>query len=176
MWVVYAARYVQWSQCPKDSYSTGTHTCENTPLCLMQASHSRHGGRQRACLRASASQASDNTDSAGYTPTAYAALAAVLAASSAARLAAPSRYMQLANSVYPDATVQALVRLTGATLIPIVAALWCLKVRKACIVAVQHGSAPLHACSDLPAVSLDHHWCLLGRRPGQHAVPCGMST
>ena len=98
----------------------------------MQASGPRHGERQRACVRASASQASDSKEAAGYTPTAYAALAAVLAASSAARLAAPSRYLQLANSAYPDATVQALVRLTGATLIPIVAALWCLKVRPAC--------------------------------------------
>ena len=145
MWVVYAARYVQWSQCQKTGCSTGTHTCENTPLCLLQASHSQNGGRQRACVRASASQASDSTYTAGYTPAAYAALAAVLAASSAARLAAPSHYLQLANSTYPDATVQALVRLTGATLIPIVAALWCLKVRTACPLMVQ-GPTPC-SCS-----------------------------
>ena len=103
---------------------------QQTSSALKQASPPRRSERQRMRIRASASQASDSsTGNAGHTATAYAALAGVLAASSAARLAAPSRYLQLANSACPDATLQALVRLTGATLIPVVAALWCLKVR-----------------------------------------------
>ncbi|CAL8471503.1 g11045 [Coccomyxa elongata] len=59
--------------------------------------------------------------------TAYTALAAIIGASAAARLAAPSLYVQLANSACPNATVQTLLRLTGATLLPVTAAFWALK-------------------------------------------------
>lgn len=55
-------------------------------------------------------------------------LAAVFAASAAARLANPQFYAELAHEACPNGLAAALIRLSGATLIPIAAALWTLKV------------------------------------------------
>lgn len=67
--------------------------------------------------------------SAGRTlATGYMLLAVVMGSSAAARLAAPSLYVQLASEACPNTTLQALIRLTGATLLPIAAAFWALKV------------------------------------------------
>jgi hypothetical protein len=62
--------------------------------------------------------------------TAYAALAAIIGASAAARLAAPALYVELASRACPSAPAAALLRLTGATLLPVAAALWTLKVQR----------------------------------------------
>ena len=58
----------------------------------------------------------------------YAGLAAVFAASAAARLASPHFYARLAHDACPNGLAEGLIRLSGATLIPIAAALWALKV------------------------------------------------
>ena len=59
---------------------------------------------------------------------ACAGLAAVFAASAAARLTHPQWYAELAHDACPNGLAAGLIRLTGATLIPIAAALWTLKV------------------------------------------------
>ena len=96
---------------------------------MVQAITSHCGRRGLTCIASSASQTSGSPAAAPLLSKAYAALAAVLAASAAARLAAPAYYVELAHSACPNGTVRALVRLTGATLIPIAAALWALKVQ-----------------------------------------------
>lgn len=82
----------------------------------------------KPCCTSASSQASDSPARADSGINPYAALAAVFGASAAARLAAPAQYVQLAHGACPNTTVEALARLTGATLIPVTAALWCLKV------------------------------------------------
>ena len=57
-----------------------------------------------------------------------AGLAVVIAVSAAARLAAPQFYAGLAHDACPNGLAEGLIRLSGATLIPIAAALWTLKV------------------------------------------------
>ena len=57
-----------------------------------------------------------------------AGLAAILAASAAARLASPQFYAGLAHDACPNGLAEGLIRLSGATLIPVAAALWTLKV------------------------------------------------
>ncbi len=91
----------------------------------------RHN-RFKSVTRSSAAGTSGNGTSisseGSAVSTAYTALAAIIGASAAARLAAPSLYVQLANNACPNATVQTLLRLTGATLLPVTAAFWALKV------------------------------------------------
>lgn len=52
----------------------------------------------------------------------------MFAASAAARLASPQFYAGLAHDACPNGLAEGLIRLSGATLIPIAAALWTLKV------------------------------------------------
>ncbi|CAL5224125.1 g6757 [Coccomyxa viridis] len=109
------------AQCPlRKCFTSGR------PVRLQRACNPKLQHRSPLTTASAASSSSGSTESSSLV-TFYTGLAAVFAASAAARLANPQWYAELAHDACPNGLAAGLIRLSGATLIPIAAALWTLK-------------------------------------------------